>query len=92
MGKNPRVIKTIIVHTQQKKHAVFKDKISAALKAATPRFWGGKETSRSEEKSINDLLSCSLAEKEKITNSFYIFSYELMVVGEVKIWKISPKF
>lgn len=74
MGKNPGIIKTIIKHTPQGKHAVFKDEIPAALKAVTLHvFEDGKETLKSKATAIKDLLSSSLAERKKCTNSFYFF-------------------
>ena len=64
MGQNPGIIKTVIVHTQQEKHAVFKEEIPAALKAVILRVF--EEASKSKATAIKDLLSSSLAGRKNL--------------------------
>lgn len=73
MGKNPGIIKTIIVHTQKEKHAVFKEEIPAALKAVILHLWGQKRGLKIKSNNHQGFTKVLFGRKEKFTNSFYFF-------------------
>lgn len=68
MGKNPEVIKTIIAHTQQEKHVMFKEEIQAALKAVILRLSREKRDLKIKSNSHQGLTKLLIGRKEKFIN------------------------
>lgn len=94
MGRNPEIIKTVILHTQQEKHVAFKEEILAALKTVILCLWGEKRDLKIKSNSHQGLTKVLVGRKEKYTNSFFFPGEILGGVGEVKTWKFSqiPEF